>query len=316
MNTAVLVDRDVARARVLASRFSAARVEDRFERIQEDIDAAVIATPPSLHYEIAMPLLARGVHVLCEKPLAESLDDATAMVEQAKRSGACLCVNLTRRAFPAFRRVKELLASGAIGDCTTIEHAEGARFTWKTASGWHFTQPSASRQSRGGVLLDQGAHVLDTICWWLGDKPTVASCVTDSFGGPEGVASLVLRRGTCMVKVKLSWLSKLSNTYRITGTRGVIAGGVYDWRLLTITSERGDRRQLKVSSDRASYLEFGHTIIDNFLDVLRGREAPLVPAASVLAPIQLIEECYSRASRIPMPWVTALPSLKAPELAL
>lgn len=305
MDRAVLIDPELPRARLLAAKFSAARAAESHEALLNDIDAAIIAAPPWLHYRIAMPLLARGVHVLCEKPLAESAADAKAMVQQAERSGAYLCVNHTRRAFPALRRVKELLESGAIGECMAIEHTEGVRFNWPSVSGWHFSPANGAR----GVLFDQGAHVLDTICWWLGEKPAVASCSTDSFGGPEGVASVVLKRGACTIKIKLSWLSKLSNTYRIIGTRGIVEGGISDWGRLTITSHRGRRQQLKVSSDQGDYLGFGNVIIDNFLDAIRGCVAPLVPASAVLPSIELIEECYRCALKMPMSWVETLPKL-------
>ena len=165
----VLVDPDLRRAQALASTLSGVdtRTAASHEHVWDDIDAAIIATPPRLHADIAMPLLARGVHVFCEKPLAESASDAAAMIERAAQSGAWLCVNQTRRSYPALKRVKDLLTSGIIGECVAIEHREGFRFAWPSVSGWHFARGNSAR----GVLLDQGAHVLDTICWWLGDKP-------------------------------------------------------------------------------------------------------------------------------------------------
>ncbi|HEY1303112.1 MAG TPA: Gfo/Idh/MocA family oxidoreductase [Vicinamibacterales bacterium] len=297
---AVLVDPDVARARGLAAKFGAARVTPDVERIADEIDAAIVATPPGLHARVAIPLLARGVHVLCEKPLAGTADDAAAMIDQAARSGARLCVNQTRRAFPAFRRVKELLDSGAIGECVSIEHSEGVRFDWQSASGWHFSPGSPASR---GVLFDQGAHVFDTICWWLRGRPTVVSCATDSFGGPEGVASIVLQHRACKITIRLSWLSRLSNTYRVVGTRGDIKGGATDWRQLTVAGENGRPQRFNVSSDPGDYLAFGSVVLDNFLDVIRGEAAPLAPAASVLPSLELLDECYRRATRIPMPWV-------------
>jgi predicted dehydrogenase len=303
----VLVDSDVSRAHALAATLPGARVAASYEHVCEDIDAAIIATPPWLHYQIAMPLLSRGIHVLCEKPLAESAADAAAMIEQAERAGAHLCVNHTRRAFPTLTRVKELLDFGAVGECTTIEHTEGVRFWWPSASGWHFARTNGQK----GVLFDQGAHVLDTICWWLGEKPSVLTCSTDSFGGPEGAASLILGHGVCTIKVRLSWLLNLPNTYRIVGTRGAIEGDVYDWRRLTITDYRGRRRRLKMGPGPSAYQEFGNLIIDNFLDAICGRAAPLVRAAAVLPSIALIEECYRSASRMSQPWLAA-PTLEFP----
>ena len=301
MDRAVLVDPDLPRARTLAARFGARRVAADVDAIAGEIDAAIVATPPGLHARVAIPLLARGVHVLCEKPLADCAEDAAVMIDQAARSGARLCVNQTRRAFPAFRRVKELLDSGAIGECISIEHAEGVRFTWQSASGWHFAAGSTAR----GVLFDQGAHVFDLICWWLRDKPAVLSSSTDSFGGPEGVAAVVLEHRACRISIRLSWLSKLSNTYRIVGTRGAIEGSVSDWRHVTVAGADDRRQRFTVSSDRGDYLAFGSVVIDNFLNVVRGHAVPLASATSVLPSLQLLDECYRSATRIPMPWLDA-----------
>ena len=300
----VLVDPDVARTRALAATLPEARVADSHERVWDEIDAAIIATPPWLHSRIAMPLLARGVHVLCEKPLAESAADARAMIEEARCAGAYLCVNHTRRAFPSLKYVKTLLDSGAIGECTAIEHTEGSRFAWPSASGWHFARANGAK----GVLFDAGAHVLDTICWWLDEKPAVVSCSTDSFGGPEGVASVTLASRRCTIDVRLSWLSRLSNTYRVVGTEAVIEGTVFDWRRLTIVSG-GRRRHVKVSSDKNDYLTFGNVVVENFLDAICQRAAPLAPATSALPSLDLLEECYRSASRMPMPWLQTVPNL-------
>jgi predicted dehydrogenase len=302
----VLVDPELTRARALAAKYAAAHVAESHEMILDRIDAAIVAAPPSLHARIAMPLLARGVHVLCEKPLAESSVDATAMTEQAERSGVCLCVNNTRRAFAPLKHAKQLLESGVLGECVAIEYAEGSRFTWPTVSGFHFARTEGAK----GVLLDQGAHVLDTICWWLGQKPAVVSCHTDSFGGPEGVALVALRAGACTVKIRLSWLSTLSNTYRIVGRRGFVEGEIWDWRHLKIALDGGRPRQLQVGST-TDYQDFGNLIIDNFLDTIQGRTTALIPARAVLPSIRLLEECYVCATRPPMPWVETLPRVHA-----
>src|SRR5206468_4668518 len=114
-----------------------------------------------------------------------------------------------------------------------------------------------------------------------GEKPAVVSCRTDSFGGPEGVAWLDLRAGACVVKIRLSWLSRLSNTYRIAGRRGFVEGELWNWRHLKMAVDGGRPRQLQVSTT-TDYQEFGNLIVDNFLDTIRGRTTALIPARAVL----------------------------------
>jgi predicted dehydrogenase len=306
----VLVDPDLRRAVALASTLSGvdARCAESHDQVWNDIDAAIIATPPGVHAKIAIPLLARGVHVLCEKPLADSVADAIAMIERAAQSRVCLFVNQTRRSYPALKRVKELLKSGVIGECVTIEHREGYRFAWPSVSGWHFARGNSAR----GVLLDQGVHALDTICWWLGGKPRVVSCRTDSFGGPEGTADVALRFGTCAVSLSLSWLSQLSNTYRIVGTRGVIEGSIADFCRFTLADGRGRIQRVVAGPARCDYHDLFHLFLANFFDAVDGCAAPLVPGSSVLPAIQLMDECYRSASRMAMPWLETLPELDGP----
>jgi predicted dehydrogenase len=306
----VLVDPDVRRAQALASTLSGVdtRVAESHGQVWDEIDAAVIATPPRLHAQIAMPLLARGVHVFCEKPLADSASDAIAMIERAAESRACLCVNQTRRSYPALKQVRDLLRSGAIGECRTIEHREGYRFAWPSVSGWHFARGMSAR----GVLLDQGAHALDTICWWLGGRPHVVSCRTDSYGGPEGVASVALQFKGCAIDVSLSWLSQLSNTYRVVGTRGAIEGSTSDFCRFTLTDDRGRSRQVEAEPARCDYHDLFHLFVTNFFDAVEGRAEPLVPGTAALPAIQLMDECYRSASRMAMPWLDTLPELHGP----
>jgi predicted dehydrogenase len=137
----------------------------------------------------------------------------------------------------------------------------------------------------------------------------VLSCRTDSFGGPEGVASIVLQRGACTITVALSWLSKLSNRYKLVGTGGVIEGGTTDAWGFTVAGDRGRRRQVEVGTARGDYRALFRPFVDNFLDAIRGHTVPLVPGTAALPSIQLMDECYRSASRMSMPWLETLPDL-------
>lgn len=297
----VLVDTDEARAQEVASKFDVHNYVCDYHEVLGQVDGAIVAVPHRLHYPISMDFLMKGVHVLCEKPLAESSLEAKELVAQAKKSGVTISVNNTRRLFPAYSRVKELILNQTIGDLVSIKYVDGEIFQWPTASGFYFKKSSPT-----GVLLDRGAHGLDTICWWLGGKPKVVSSENDSFGGVEGVALLRLEHDGCSVKIKLSWLSKLQNTYRIVGELGMIEGGIEEWARVTIAYESGRTERIKLSSKERVYNDFGNKIVANFIDVVSKGARPLVPASEVILSIELIEECYRTARRFRMPWYEAL----------
>ncbi len=292
----VLVDSNPDRARVMADRFGAASIVTDFREVLGSVDGAIVAVPHHLHVPISREFLARGVHTLCEKPLAESGAEVRELVALAKANRTTLSVNNTRRLVPTVTKVKELIDKGTIGELRSISYLEGGEFDWPTASGFYFN----SKVSKKGVLIDVGAHALDVICLWLGAKPSVVSSQNDSFGGCEAVASLLLKHKDCTCRVRLSRLSKLPNTFRIVGEHGTIDGPIYEWRDFLLTAADGTSRTVRTYDPALS--NFPEWPVINFLDILTRGSAPLIPAHAVLDSIELIEEGYRAASRFPMPW--------------
>lgn len=293
----VLVDRSAERTQAMAQMFGIQRQVTDVGEIINEIDGAIVAVPPALHYPICMQLLTRGIPVLCEKPLAESPAEAREMVEAAAKHSTALAVNHTRRMLPAYAEIKRLLDSQAIGNIVEIRWEEGCEFSWPAATAFQF------RSGAKGVLLDTGIHSLDLICWWLGEKPEVLSCQTDSYGGPEALAEVALQTNACRVQVKLSWLSRLANRYSIVGECGTISGELDYYDRVTIMSPRGQRKAQSLRSVEKTYNDFGCRIIANFIDTVVGRAVPLIPADSVLPALEVMDECYGIASRLEMPWV-------------
>ena len=81
-----LVDLDIERAREVAQRFQLSNFVDDYKKIFGKVDAVIVATPPDSHAKISIDCLNHGLHVLCEKPLASSVEQAKDMVEVAKRT--------------------------------------------------------------------------------------------------------------------------------------------------------------------------------------------------------------------------------------
>jgi predicted dehydrogenase len=298
MENLVLVDTNEVRTKELAQKFNVRKTAQDYRTILQEVDGAIIALPHHLHYAITLDFLQHGVHVLCEKPLAEAPKEAQQMVAQAQQSGVALAVNLTRRLFPAYGKIKELLAADTLGKLISIQYVEGHPFTWPTASGFYFKKASPT-----GVLLDKGAHSLDAICWWLGGKPTVLSSENDSFGGFEGAALVKLLHNGCAIELKLSWLNRLQNRYSIVGELGKIEGGIEEWDCVTIQYNSGKTNKIKLAAPERAYNDFGNTMLSNFIEVVTKGVKPLVPAAEMLASVELIDECYKTVRRFQMPWL-------------
>src|SRR5260221_1202875 len=98
---AALVDPNLSRAKELASPYGITQVVADFQELdRKEIDAAIIATPPSYHSSCAIALMKRGIHVLVEKPLALDLAQAQIMVKAAEEAGVVLSVGAFRRLLP------------------------------------------------------------------------------------------------------------------------------------------------------------------------------------------------------------------------
>ena len=298
----ILVDPIVERARELASTYKIATVATDYREVLKTVGGAVLAVPPSLHYSISLDCIRNGVHVLCEKPLAESSAQVHEIFSEAEKSGVAVLVNNTRRLYPSSRKVHLMLREGEIGRPRYLEFYEGEEFDWPSASGFYF----GLHGSRKGVLLDKGAHILDLVCWWLGGKPRLISYEDDSLGGSEAVAKLSFEFGGCRGKVHLSWLSKLNNFFRIQGESGSIEGGIFDWRSITMLSSTGKKVRIRTDSEQHALSDFGMAIIDNFLGIITECAQPVVSPRDVADSITLIEECYASRSRFAMPWHNTL----------
>jgi predicted dehydrogenase len=186
-----------------------------------ELEAVDIATPNHTHHEIALAALAAGKHVMCEKPLALTIDDAREMGRAALESGRVNAVNFVHRFVPSARYVKQLLDEGAIGE---IYHVN---MTY--AQGW-LTDPNFPRvwrlnraQAGSGTLGDIGIHAVDLVRWWLVDevqavsgrlttfraeRPTVhASATMPSVRDPFHRAEAVTETAPVDVDDEATWLA-------------------------------------------------------------------------------------------------------------
>jgi predicted dehydrogenase len=132
---------------------------------RDDIDLLTIATPNSLHEPIAIAALAAGKYVLCEKPLALSLDQARRMAAAARAAGHATAVNHRYRWVPAMHYLKELLETGEVGEVRQIfmNYFNALVLDPATPIQWRQTKAEG-----GGVLGDIGSHLIDLALWLIG----------------------------------------------------------------------------------------------------------------------------------------------------
>lgn len=153
-----------------------------------EIEAAVVAAPTPTHLELVRTLAGAGVSVLCEKPCGLTEEQARQAGEAAAAAGVVLQIGYWRRFVPSLTRLRERIASGAIGTVLQVSCFQ-----------WDERPPSvAFRRSSGGIVVDMGVHEFDMIRWLTGQE-IVASAgfagrtpVGPAVPGDPGSAGLVV----------------------------------------------------------------------------------------------------------------------------
>ena len=141
--------------------------EDVFKR-PKFADAVIIATPDNLHYEPCMKALSMGYDVLLEKPIAPTEKECREILALAKKKGRIVAVCHVLRYAPYFVKMKELVASGAIGEIMSVQHFEPIEHTHMAHSyvrgNWHNSKETTP------IILAKSCHDLDIIKWVI-NKP-------------------------------------------------------------------------------------------------------------------------------------------------
>lgn len=304
----VLMDPSAARRAKLARFFPAARgIATLDELAAGEIDLALIASPVRFHAEQAVALAERGVHVLCEKPLATTVAEGEAMVTAARRAGRMLAAGHFRRFFPALRAVRETIASGVFGRLQRFAVQEGGTFDWPAATPSFFDP----KQAGGGVLLDLGVHVLDTLAWWLGE-PVEQRYADDAAGGLEANCRMELRfadgaNGEVLLsrdaatrqcwtlefeRARIVWRAGRSNELETQ-----LAGSSL-WQVTRFEHETAAGRRAG-----ESYGEIFHTQLADVIAAVAENRPPAVPGDAALAALRAIERAYANRGWLECPWM-------------
>ena len=169
---AAVCGRDVDRTRAFADEFGVGAVfHDPHELMAApDLDAVVVALPDDLHHPVTLAAIDRGLHVLCEKPLALTEAHAREMRDRAVAVGVVHMVMFTYRWMPYYRYVFDLVSDGFIGECHHAEFRFIMSYARARKYAWRFDAARAN-----GVLGDLGVHLIDLARWWVGDVSGVVS---------------------------------------------------------------------------------------------------------------------------------------------
>jgi predicted dehydrogenase len=256
-------------------------------RLVSEVDAVIVATPPSTHPEITLHFLRSGIPVLCEKPLAIDIPSAQAMVDESRRTGIALTMASKFRYVPDITAARNLIEAGMIGEIILYENTFASHVDMSRR--WN----SVAAISGGGVLIDNGTHSLDIARYLLGPIAQVLAVegkrvqsvdVEDTarifFTTAHGVS------GT----IDLSWsVSKERDSFiEIYGSDGTILVG---WQKSAYRPSSSD--EWVQFGNGYNKMEAMSAQVANFLNSLTGDEPLLIEAEDGIASVAVVEAAYA-----------------------
>jgi len=207
---------------------------------EKALDVVVICTPSGLHAEMGIRAARSGKHVLIEKPMALSLDEADRLIDVCKKEGVLLSVVLQNRYRPPFLALKSALEAGRFGK---LSHAS-ATVRWNRDEAYFRNNPWRGKKNEdGGVVMNQAIHSVDMLQWLMGPVDSVFAYTANRYRPIEaedvGVAALKFKNGALGVVEAATTVypRNLEETLAVFGEKGtaviggVKAGEIKTWRL-------------------------------------------------------------------------------------
>ena len=251
-----VADTDAKTAMEIALKYETEPFSEPEKLLKNDLDAVSIAVPTSRHKDVALKVASYGVHMLIEKPIAESLESADAIIEAARRENIKLLIGHVERFNSVVLKLKEVISSGELGEILSISCRR--------------VGPYPPRIKDVGIIIDLAVHDIDVISYLYGKRAmSVYTIAGNSFHIKEDHASILLNYGKEKSGiVETNWLTPHKvRKLTVTGTKGV-AYADYLEQSLEIWKEEG-REEVSIEKREPLKNELEH-----FLDAVVKDEKP------------------------------------------
>src|SRR5438309_4756594 len=273
-----VADPDRIQAHSVAQALDCAEFRDFASLLDEGVEAVTIAAPTHVHQEIALACIARGVHVLVEKPIASTIEEGRAIVAAARRAGVALMVGHVERFNPAVQAIKDALRGEDILSIAITR-----------------VGPFPPRMSNVGVVIDLAVHDIDLIRWFTDSEivevqPQLSSAVAER----EDIALLQFRTASgVLAHINTNWLTPFKARNVHVATRGKYVMG--DLLTRQVTECFGFQPD---GSYSMRHLSVGHAEplraeLCAFLTAIREGSVPAVTGEEGVASLDIAMQCLS-----------------------
>ncbi|GAA1783606.1 Gfo/Idh/MocA family oxidoreductase [Leucobacter iarius] len=277
---------DAPRGAELAASLGVDYVDSYADALAWGPDAVIVTAENARHRELVELAAEAGAHVLCEKPLATTLEDARAMLAATERAGVALMTAYPVRFAPAFADLVRRVRDGALGTILAVRGTNNGKLPSDRA--W-FTDPELAG---GGALVDHVVHCADLIDELLGARAETVYAVanrTIHAGAAVETGGLVTAKypGGVIASIDCTWSMPESGpawgglTLQVIGTRG------------SITIDPFAQHVAGIASDGAVWASTGDNLdaamLDEFLDAVRSGRAPRPDGAVGLRTLEVVD---------------------------
>jgi predicted dehydrogenase len=291
-----------AAARALPNARIFASYEELLAADVASLDFVDVCAPPYAHADIALAALGKGLHVLCEKPLATNAADARAMLSKATEARRVLHPAHNYRHAPVIKAVRSILGEGTIGEVhlATLEtfRTTHARGTPEWSEHWR----RDIRHSGGGIAMDHGSHTFYLAFEWLRSYPTAISATTGARdgGAAEETFAAKVTFPTGVAHATLTWAAGFRKViYTLHGEKGAIRVEDDDIEVSIRRETTGwdvSKRSISSSWMDASHVHWFASLLGEFRDAVRAGEWVSSDAHDALRSVELIGAGYRSAA--------------------
>ena len=268
------------------------------------IDAVSICLPPTAHAEVAISCLDLGTHVVCEKPMAPSLEECDAMIEASKRNGKLLCSVAQNRFKTPNMKIKTMVSEGDIGK---ILFSTVNSLWWRGGNYYDIWWRGTWEKESGGCMLSHAVHHIDLMLWILGKPASLTATINNLCHFNSEVEDV----GTAMLTYPDNSMAQLNaslvhhnelQSLSFQGEKGVLESPFDTWASKALPNGFPEQDVEQTEKLRKRYDELpeleteGHpALIGNFLNSILGKEELLTDGIQGRNTIEVITAIYKAA---------------------
>ncbi|NIK70235.1 Gfo/Idh/MocA family oxidoreductase [Paenibacillus sp. BK720] len=261
-------------------------------------DAVSVCTPNYLHASMSIAAANAGAHVLVEKPMAVTDEEAAAMIEAAAKNGVKLMVGHNQRLMPPHVKAKQILESGVLGRVLTFRtsfgHPGPDGWSIDGAGSWFFRKPEAIM----GAMGDLGVHKSDLIRYLLNDEVSeVAAFIgtIDKAGDVDDNANVVVRmKSGAIGSLVASWTyyKGEDNSTVLWCEKGVMKIGTHPEDQVIVELRDGSVEKHKVGEISTNTKQLSSGVVDAFIDSIVNDTVPAIPGEEGRKSLQVILSAF------------------------